>query len=267
LPSDPIVVTDRNQIEAFTRQDPFLHLYALGDLDPFYWDQTIWYASGSGAELDALILVYTAMDPPVVQALCAPGDQALPRLLRAAVPLLPDRFQAHLTPGVEAVLEPHYHLQGVTPHLKMGLRRPLPDDLDTTRVETLREQDLGRLLELYEAAYPDNAFDPRMLETGLFRGISDDGRLVSAAGVHVHSSRYRVAALGSVATHPDYRGRGFGRAVTAALCRDLLASTDHIGLNVRADNHAAIACYRALGFEVTHEYVELVAEARPGQPG
>jgi predicted GNAT family acetyltransferase len=80
--------------------------------------------------------------------------------------------------------------------------------------------------------------------------------LVSVAGVHVYSPRYKVGVVGNVTTHPAYRGKGLGTAVCARLCRELLKTVEHIGLNVKADNASAIASYKRLGFEVVGEYEE-----------
>jgi ribosomal protein S18 acetylase RimI-like enzyme len=135
------------------------------------------------------------------------------------------------------------------------------DDVDTAGVRQLGAQDLPDLQVLYAASYPGNWFDPRMLETGQYVGIrSSDQSLLSVAGVHVYSEEYRVAALGNITTHPDHRGRGLGTAVTAALCKHLLDSTETIGLNVKTDNAPAIHTYRKLGFEVVASYHEWMIE-------
>ncbi len=115
---------------------------------------------------------------------------------------------------------------------------------------------LSEALALYEHSYPGNWFDARMLETGRYYGLWDAGRLVSVAGVHVYSRRYRVAVLGNIATHPAHRGQGYATRVTARLCRTLQDEVDHIGLNVKADNIAAIHCYQRLGFETVATYAE-----------
>jgi predicted GNAT family acetyltransferase len=104
--------------------------------------------------------------------------------------------------------------------------------------------------------------DKDMLETKQYYGIRRFGELVSVAGVHVYSRRYRVAALGNVTTHPDYRGRGYGRIVTARVCQSLLRDIEHIGLNVKADNISAIKCYERLGFEVINSYGEFEVELK-----
>jgi predicted GNAT family acetyltransferase len=58
----------------------------------------------------------------------------------------------------------------------------------------------------------------------------------------------RLAVVGNVLTHVDYRGRGFATAVTGAVTAELLRHSDQVVLNVRADNPPAINAYRRLGF-------------------
>ena len=58
----------------------------------------------------------------------------------------------------------------------------------------------------------------------------------------------RLAVIGNVLTHIDYRGRGFATAVTGAVTAELLRSCDQVVLNVRADNPPALNAYRRLGF-------------------
>ena len=63
--------------------------------------------------------------------------------------------------------------------------------------------------------------------------------LVAAAGTHVISRTARLAVVGNVLTHADFRGRGFATAVTGAVTAELLRSCDQVVLNVRADNPPA----------------------------
>ena len=84
-------------------------------------------------------------------------------------------------------------------------------------------------------------------------------RLVAVAGVHVFSRRYRVAALGNIATHPSVRRQGLALAATEAACQALHPHVDALGLNCKADNLAAIGCYERLGFERRWPYSEGIA--------
>ena len=54
----------------------------------------------------------------------------------------------------------------------------------------------------------------------------------------------------NIATHPDHRRHGYGRAVTDALLNDAEArGAEQVSLEVRASNAGAIALYEELGFE------------------
>jgi predicted GNAT family acetyltransferase len=124
-------------------------------------------------------------------------------------------------------------------------------------------EDQPALETLYAAAYPGNWFAPRMLQTGCYYGIREGDSILCVAGVHVYSPAYRVAALGNVTTHPAWRGRGLGTAACAKLCTMLLEQgVDRIGLNVKADNHAAITSYTRLGFTKVAEYGEFTFDLK-----
>jgi GNAT superfamily N-acetyltransferase len=269
-----IVLHDKAQIAGLLRQNVYLNLYGLGDLDDFFWNYTTWYAWREDDKLQAIILLYSGLDLPVLLAHSSTRKQEvykskispqleeapvtpLQKLLRALLPYLPRRFYTHLDPGLEVILAGAYQLDPHGEHYKMALtdRAPLAE-VDVSATIPLFSHDLSDILSLYERSYPGNWFDPRMLETGHYFGLRQGGQLASIAGVHVYSPTYRVASLGNITTDPAYRGHGFGRAVTARLCQSLLKTVDHVGLNVKADNRAAIHLYQQLGFEIVASYGE-----------
>ncbi len=63
------------------------------------------------------------------------------------------------------------------------------------------------------------------------------------------------ALLRGVTTHPDHRGRGLGRRVSAALTRAALELDDTAALGVYVDNAAALTIYRGLGYAVVHSFI------------
>lgn len=121
--------------------------------------------------------------------------------------------------------------------------------IDCSGVVRLSMKDLAAVQALYEESYAGNWFDARMLETNQYFGILENNRLISIAGIHVYSPRYKVAAIGNITTLPKFRNKGFGARVSAALCRSLNREGIRIGLNVKTDNRAAITCYEGIGFE------------------
>jgi len=253
---------NKKDIERFLRRNTFLHIYSIGDLDDAFWPSTAWYGLVGNAGLEAVTLVYYKPGWPVVIAL---GDETKPlaELLRLMLRALPRRFYAHLSPGLSPVLEGDYSIASRAPHIKMGFTDPAAiHGASSESVVKLSKADVGELLGFYETSYPGNTFMPSTLDTGQYFGIRDAEGLVSVAGVHIYSPTFKVAAIGNVATRPDQRGKGHARAVLAALCRNLARTVDHIGLNVKADNDAAIRGYRSLGFEVVGEYEEFSFEEK-----
>ena len=99
---------------------------------------------------------------------------------------------------------------------------------------------MPQLEELYSHGGGD-AFRQRSLELGVFYGVFEEDRLVSVAGTHIVSDNERIAALGNVMTHPDYRGQGLATVATSAVCEELLdRGMELIGLSVSRSNEAAI---------------------------
>ena len=78
-----------------------------------------------------------------------------------------------------------------------------------------------------------------------------DGRIIGNASlIPFRHGGKRIYLIANVATHPDYRRRGIGRALTERVmkqARDKNASA--IWLHVRDDNPGAIKLYQDLGFQ------------------
>ena len=254
---------DRDTIITWLRRDPLLHLYAIGDLDDFFWPYTNWYGLATGDDIRQVILCYTGAPLLILHALTSESPAEMRALLRSILYLLPRRIYTHLSADLIDVFADGYHIEPHGAYHKMALTDPAClDAVDTSAAVRLAPDDLVEIKALYDVAYPGSWFDPRMLETGHYYGVREDGVLLSIAGVHVYSPRYRVAALGNVTTHPQARRRGLAALVTAKLCQELRRNIDQIGLNVRADNASAIACYTKLGFTKNAAYWEYALELK-----
>lgn len=252
----PICLHDKGSIERLLRQNVYLHLYSVGDLDDFFWPYTVWYAAADDTEVHSPVLLYIGQPLPTLLALSEQPERMC-GLLESLLHLLPRRFYAHVSPGAESAFHKTHTLESHGEHLKMALlHESAATALDCRDACRLGMADLEEVVQFYARSYPTNWFDPRMLETGQYFGIREAGRLVSVAGIHVYSREYRVAALGNVATAPSHRNKGLGRRVTARACQSLLADVRHVGLNVKADNNSAISCYKRLGFEPVGSYTE-----------
>lgn len=255
---------DKTDIENFLRKNVSLHIYSIGDLDDFFWPYTTWYGLKANEGISAIALMYIGHSFPTLLALSNCNEiAAMKELITSIQHLLPNRFYAHLSPGLESALGATHDLESHGKHYKMALipRKPALEK-DLTGVIRLNKQELDAIQKLYDESYPDNWFDPRMLETGQFFGRIEKKHLVSIAGVHVYSPQYKVAALGNITTHPEHRNKGYGANVTAALCQSLCEEGMHIGLNVKTCNDNAISCYRKIGFEIIAEYDEFMIQRK-----
>ena len=89
-----------------------------------------------------------------------------------------------------------------------------------------------------------------------------DGR-VAALGRWVRYDKPTVAAnadVQQVMVHPAARGRGLARLLVAALVADAQAAgVETLTLDVRGNNHAAMALYESLGFSVCGRLPDFVA--------
>jgi ribosomal protein S18 acetylase RimI-like enzyme len=257
-----ISLHDKAQIEAFLRQDVAMNLYALGDLEDRFFRYTIWYAQPDDhGEIKHLALVYLGLHPPIL--LSFDHDLAGQKAFLANLSqFLPDRLYTLLSVGAVKGLSDHFEARPYGLHYRMMLTQPeMPRKVTAIEAMLLNDEHLPAITNLYYGGHKETWFDPWLLETQQYFGIwcpNQPHQLASIAGVHCFSPEYGVAAIGNVTTHPDYRGRGLAQKTTARLCQSLAGHVQHIGLNVKADNAAALAVYDKLGFQVAGHYEEFM---------
>lgn len=125
----------------------------------------------------------------------------------------------------------------------------------TVRLAPLEYEDLPRVAELERQLFAgDDPWGESTLRGELdhgnhYVGAWDGDRLVGYAGIAVVGTRRDAeASVHTIGVDPDWQGQGIGRALLSAL----LAVADEfrapVYLEVRTDNAAAIALYRAHGF-------------------
>jgi len=258
------VLKNKEEIEKFLRKDTDLHIYCIGDLDDFFWEYTTWYGlRSSKGKIEAIILLYTGFSTPTILAL-SNDFTAMSELLFLTIDILPDKFYAHLSPNLENLLDKKFKIQSFGLYNRMMLKNEnYLSNIDICKVINLDISDLPVIEKLYKDSFPGNWFDKRMLESKQYFGIMDNDKLISIAGIHVYSKKYKVSALGNITTHPDFRSLGYGKMVSARLCKSLLdEGMECIGLNVKANNPAAISSYKKIGFEKVVSYNEFMVERK-----
>lgn len=119
-------------------------------------------------------------------------------------------------------------------------------------VVELTPADVPEMSEIYAATRPGRTLCPKIQKLGTFLGIRQEGRLVAMGGVRLHIAGYRE--ITTVATQPEFEGRGYGTAVVMALMARIHANGNRPFLTVRADNERAIRIYRRLGFQERRKF-------------
>ena len=131
--------------------------------------------------------------------------------------------------------------EGFTPYETF----PKPVMLDPRNDEHVREfasirvESVGREEEAMMAPELIRRYRPYAIFVGR--------RIASVAMTYVRMPE--VWVVGGVYTKPQYRGRGYAKAVTSAVTRDALRAGAKALLQVREDNEPAVRVYRRLGYE------------------
>lgn len=234
--------TDRDALRAFLRQDRLYAAYALCDLEEQEFARTRWGAAYDGNDVVAVGLEYTG---PTPQPLFVMGStEGIGAVLRDVI----KPRAAYIAARVDMLpaIETQYRIDPGPEMVRMWVDRahfrPYP-----ATVQRLLPVDIGELNRLYQLGFA-SWLPSTAIADGVYYGMRVNGRLIAAAGTHVVSPTSRLAVVGNVLTHTDYRGRGFATAVTGAVTADLLRFCDQVVLNVRADNPPAINAYRHLGY-------------------
>lgn len=240
-------LTDKHAIRALLDRDRRWCVYALGDLTPRIFAKCQWFTP----DLTLVLRDYGT------SILFAHGTGSIRQALEHVT------WPVHLQvqPAALAEVARYATVTNVKQMIRMAWTGGSTGTSD--RVTRLDATDVAPLERLYADGEPTGEspdfFYGSMVTDGVFFGVYEGDDLLAAAGTHLVSRDEGAAAIGNVYVRRDRRGRGLGRAVTAAVLHEL-AGIATIGLNVRADNAAAIRVYESLGFARHCDFREALGE-------
>jgi predicted GNAT family acetyltransferase len=133
--------------------------------------------------------------------------------------------------------------------VQMVATRAMPAATDDDIVE-LTDADAPEMLALATLTEP-GPFLARTHTMGTFSGIRIGGRLAAMAGERFRFPGY--TEVSGVCTHPDFRGRGFARRLSAVVASRIESRGERPFLHAWKTNRAAISLYGSLGFELRAE--------------
>ena len=135
--------------------------------------------------------------------------------------------------------------------VQMLLDRLVPSDSEIdNRLEPLGDKDVTEMVALAKLTKP-GPFETGTPRLSQFWGIKEKGRLAAMAGERMKHIGH--SEISGVCSHPDFRGRGFARALSAAVAKKIIARGEVPYLHSYAENTSAIRLYESLGFEIRCE--------------
>jgi ribosomal protein S18 acetylase RimI-like enzyme len=247
---------DVESVRTHLERDRAYAAYALAYLDKRLFPMADFYEATSGDRRALIMHARGGLGP----SLFTMGETSLVGQLLS---LHPGPRQAFVTcdpEHIDTVLQTH-NVWRPQAMLRMQLSRgDFTPPAEHAAVRRLIEADAFALNRLYNEE--SARYTGRQIVEGVYFGAYHRGWLVAAAGTHIFSKREGVAVIGNVFTHQDFRGRGLGSAVTAAVAGHLLESCDLLVLNVDPANRTARHVYEQLGFKDTGRLVEAMATRR-----
>lgn len=189
-------------------------------------------------------LYAVAGETPCFRVMSTHGPQGLDALLEA---------RGYTIGGRSVILElPLKGRPTGSPHLTADIRvGPLEDDwfADAWRLVPREGDGAAETIRAILSATP-------AVQVRLPADETSDGEAVAVGrAALVETGRGSVAVLNAVAVDPEHRRRGLGRAVMQTLLAASAAQgVDRALLEVQADNAAATALYRGVGFQRLGEY-------------
>lgn len=226
---------------------------------PHPLDRPVWHALDT---LQAPLSVGSALArsfAPDIAPLAAARDET-PEWLTALAGLVTRHGNALLLQAGESAAPAGTIVEKTAAGVQMVAYTPITSVPDLPMVP-LGEADAAEMLALARLTAP-GPFEQRTHLLGGFWGVRENGRLVAMAGERLRLPGF--TEVSGVCTHPDARGRGYARALSAAAAARIFARGEVPFLHAYAANTAAIGLYEALGFALRSEVVVTVLRAQDG---
>lgn len=133
--------------------------------------------------------------------------------------------------------------------VQMVPTRPIAEEGPPDAVR-LGDSDAAEMIALAQLTKP-GPFRADSHRLGTFWGVRRDGKLVAMAGERMKLPG--MTEVSGVCTHPDWRGHGFARMLSALVSARIQDRGETPFLHAYAGNEAAIRLYGQLGFELRSE--------------
>jgi predicted GNAT family acetyltransferase len=148
---------------------------------------------------------------------------------------------------VPAIIEPDgFGVLKAATGVQMVATTPVSPDV-SAEIAPLTDADAPEMLALATLTEP-GPFLSRTHVMGRFLGVRIGGRLAAMAGERLSFPGF--TEVSGVCTHPDFRGKGLARRLSATVTARIQARGEQPFLHAWMSNEPAIRLYESLGFEI-----------------
>ncbi len=245
---------DKDALRDLYKRDIGANLYSVGDLDePYFGSAQYFGAFTPKGELKAVLLKFDYFPPT---NFIPHGDPDALKAIFDEIPRNKGVFRALCDEESLSLLPDRMVILSSVPFVRLIFRGNAAKEKDAG-IMWLSENDFEAAKELFK--YDSNAYiHKKALSNEHFLGIWREGSLVAIAGTNLLAQNERVAVIGRVITHPNFREEGYATRLIAQMVRDLSSMADVIGLQIEASDRARIALYKKLGFVEHSQYYNII---------
>lgn len=229
----------------------------LGDLYSPLQELSDVYGAIENSTLMGVCSIYYAFSTPSI-VFGAITAEAKHILIRRAMDEISGNFISLCQPDEAALFRDYSKVLQSRDEQQMTANLPKNVKLRIEAAE-VRKNELELLSNFYEEQHAE-AWAPIQFKTGPYYCVKCQGKIVSAAGVHLVTPQ--IAQLGNIVTDEKWRGHGFGTACTFALSSKLASKGQIISLFVRRDNKPAIHIYEKMGFSKVRDIAFLIMQKK-----
>ena len=244
---------NRDQIRELLNKERDYSAYALGQLEPRFFNQTRWFQLLNKSDGNSGLVMHSKGG--LGDATMVLGDPTAIAKILSSYPGAPITYLScqlkHLP-----VIEKTHHLSNKRPILRLTVDRDgfKPDHGIETK--KLRGLNVHQINQLYGSEGHPTYYQSIHIDDGFYYGVITKGQLSAIAGTHIASKQEQIAVVGNVYTLPQYRGLGQGTAATSSTTEELLKFCTRVVLTVDPKNTPALAAYKHLGYREGGIFIE-----------
>jgi ribosomal protein S18 acetylase RimI-like enzyme len=233
----------------FLAQNPTVNVLPLGDSYPPLSRKSTLYTAVEDKQIVGVCSVYQGLSKPSV-VLGTTDPKIKKVLLKRALKQVSGEFISLCSIDEIEIFKENAKLLHMHTEQQMIADPPKQVKCGDIKVTRVHKDELEQLNRFY-IEHNSDAWTPLQFKVGPYYCVKQDGKIVSAAGVHVMTPQ--IAQLGNIVTDEAHQNRGFATACTSTLAADLASKGRIISLFVRTENKPAIHMYEKLGFTKKRE--------------